>query len=306
LPIDSTSQIPRLIRSLGRHSPVRQVAEAILTGAVPSEGSSRILLDRLSIPKASWKEQAVSAWCIGRMPLDPDDRAEAARILAQILSRRPARSTGCFVVSGCLFMYLGFIWLAYTSAVDGVRNRVRAAAAESLGLLGLPESAAPLAEAVAEMKGHAASADRSVRVAAAAALPGVLHNLPESGYGRFSAQTVQDLCRLLASKEDEAVLAGLDCLQLMGTGAAIPPVERVMYNYRNPDVQEVARRTRGTLIERRRKEQLSETLLRATVSPEAPEKELLRPARSAGEADDVALLRAAEGEVQENPPRSSE
>ena len=203
------------------------------------------------IHRRRWKEQVVAAWCLGRISLDETGRGAAIRSLSWILGQRPGHSTGCFILSGCLFTYLGFLWIAYTSLVDGIVNRVRAAAAESLGLLAMPESAGPLAEAIGEMKGKAASGDRGVRFAAADALPQVLHKLPDTGYGQFSNETVGEVCKLLAAKETEPVYSALEVLRLMGGGAAIDSVERLGSKHKDAGIRQASATTLEALYVRR-------------------------------------------------------
>ena len=118
----------------GGHRPiyVRSIAEAIQAGREPPEGAFDFLRSRLArIHRRSWKEQAVASWCLGRLPLTDTEQSEAAGTLVGVLRERPNHSVGCMIASGCLFYYIGFIWIIYTSAMDGIVNKVRAAAAES-------------------------------------------------------------------------------------------------------------------------------------------------------------------------------
>jgi len=182
--------------------------------------------------------------------------------------------------------------LPFSAALDRRRlNRVREAAANSLGRLAVPESIGALA---------AAMYDRDPRVAAtaAAALSRTLPMLTKAHYGRFGTEAVRRLCRLLQHPDERLVLDVLTALDKVGDPSAIRPVERLAKRSHSPTVQARVEALLPILYDRQRRAGESGRLLRPSTAPDAPAEILLRPAHGTGETAPDLLLRV----VQETGP----
>jgi len=287
--------IRKLAVRLRRGDPLRQVAESLLDDVPLPPDSRNILLGQLRTPSLfNWKRPLVAAWALGRLPQNSEESKEAAQHLIAILENRPGRNVGCFLLSGCLFTYLGFLFIIYASIVDGPRNRVRTAAAQSLGYLAVPESAEPLANAIMEMPGRAASGDRQVRGMSVWALYRVLSKLPDRGYGSLPEKTVQAICKLLIGQKQSVILPALEVLKLIGGISAIPTVERVEKKCPSMPARAEASKTLEILRARQAQERAHQTLLRPVGAPREDAAILLRPAGHTAESESELLLRAVD------------
>jgi hypothetical protein len=290
--IEDFTQIDRLIKRLGKKSPVRRVAEDLLAGRAASYDAASVLQATLAEPAGHrWKEQVVAIWAFTRMPLEENERAAIISDLEWQLAQRPARSIGCILASAYLCSCVGWVWMLYTADQDSAANRVRQAAATAVGLMGTPSSAEALGRALVEPSSSTASGDKSVRIAATVALTRILSREPDAAFGLLPSGTTRSLCRLLRNPKDDTVWWAIKALALVGGSSAIPYVERTARAHRSPHVRQEALTTLEALNERQRREQEHNTLLRATTQPAEPNEVLLRPATGTGEAGAETLLR---------------
>jgi hypothetical protein len=190
-------------------------------------------------------------------------------------------------------MYLGFAYIAYVSLVDTPLNRVRAAAATTLGRIGTAESLVHLASAMSEMPGRAASGDKAVRIAACRALSALLPTLPDRGYGLVPLSAVQTASKLLTESDTGVIVDALKLLRLIGGGSAIDSVERCVKASKLPAVKYEAKSTLTILKERRALELQSQRLLRPSEPNEGQPQDLLRSVIGSDE-DTTALLRPSD------------
>ncbi len=318
--------IPRLVASLPRHSPVRQLAEAVLGRTHQALDSVQPLFIALSHAAGrSWKEQLVAAWLLGQVPLTPQEQDAAANMLLDILGSRPRRRlvrgmkqgmvrayglvlpvflvVALFspelppdflvhflvlstVASACLSLPLA-LWEWERSADH--TNRLRAMAARTLGRLHVPES-------VGELAGAAFDRSPGVREAAAAALHEALPTLTDAHYGMFGAQSVENLGKVLSHPNSLLVSQTLDALRKVGTSHALPYVEQVAAQGRTVRLRDKADEVLGVLRVRQQQEAEAQTLLRAGIAPPIPAQHLLRPAQGVGNTEPQQLLRASDSE----------
>jgi HEAT repeat protein len=270
---------------------VRRVAEDLLSGRIAPQDAAPILKASLAQPASSnWKEQTVAIWALCQVPLTETERKETLGFLELLLSQRPGRSIGCVLGSTFMCAHIGWVWLLYASGKDSSVNRVREAAATALGLMGGIHSLEELGRALVESPGAVASGDKSVRVAAAAALTRILSRNPEAGFGLLPSETTRSLCRLLRDPKESVVWWAIKALALVGNSGAIPYVNRTVKSHKSPAVRQEAASTLQVLNDRQRREQEHSTLLRAT-QPDQPNDFLLRPAADTGESAAEVLLR---------------
>ncbi len=186
--------------------------------------------------------------------------------------------------------------LPFSMALDASRGaRVRAAAARTLGRWRSPRSAAALAKAAHDPASV-------VRLEALKALPGVLANLTDAHYGTLPSETVPALCRLLEGRG----LLGLDttqrwrvqilaALEKVGDGRAVATVAPLAHHSHIPEIQREAQRVLPTLESRLREEQSRQTLLRSSLPPQEPFRELLHPVSEAVSLQEELLRSHAAG-----------
>ena len=195
-----------------------------------------------------------------------------------------------------MFPY-GWFWIAYTSVVDGILNRVRLAAAASPCWDGDPLSIEYLGRAVCGLPPDSMSnGDMRVRLAALGSLCRVLPSAPGSGYGLLDPRVTPALCRLMRGNVD-AVLVALEVVRLAGSGSALPDVEYAARSSPRPRVREAAQRALDALNARRESEEGHQRLLRPLGSP--GESMLLRPAGDAVATKPDHLLRPSSRDGQD-------
>lgn len=284
---DVPPEVERLIRRLPRRSAARAAAERIQNATAPDDDSIRALLERFQRRRrVRFKEKMVVAWVLGHAGRSSRFAHAAAETLVGIMDERPGRNVGCMTAGGCLFWYLPWtwLWIALCSIRDGRRNRVRAIAARSLGVLGEPVGAASLARAVRTSPTRAANGDKAVREAAAGALPEALKRVaPESIFTIIPAETPRYLCRLLTPDNEWLSSRVLQSLELIGTEKEIPAVDRFarIAPYTSSasfDVRGMAVRVLNVMRDRAARAREAATLLRPSSCPNAAEETLLRPA----------------------------
>ncbi len=322
-------EIQRLIERLPRQNPVRRLAQAIVEGKlVPLDCIQPVAISLTDPAGKSWRENLVAVWAAARAA-SSTDRHAAAGWLSHVLERWPSldrwprlrrsylRTLGLLylpALAGLIeaggagiglifvppFAAIPFCLLVYpfSARLDRNRmNRIRAQAADGLGLLTIPHSAASLAAAAFD---H----DRRVREACRSALIQVLPTLTEERYGQLPFDTTPRLCALLANDDEAIVLATLKALRCVGDSRAFRPVERLARGSwstrESPAVLAESEQALMILRARQKRENEAASLLRPTGSPLAPQESLLRSYSESGVAPSENLLRAAASDSGEN------
>jgi hypothetical protein len=284
-----------------------------------------------------WRRAELAAWALGRVPLTPPQHRLAAELLERIvplrdwpngderlahgllrtvavsivfciavfgdnLIRNPESFLNGFIVYllSCLPLCIPLALLVFpiSGIIEDIRlNRVRAAAAESLGRLGEPTSAGILAQTILQTSGlnlRQTVGCRDIGHAAVHALPAVLSNLTPEHYGQLPAHSVSRLCALLLEAQEPLALLILEALGKVGDGSAVADVRWMAYRSQVPRLREAAARILPILEQRQQMENAPKVLLRAAAAPVASADTLLRPASGgAVQADPQQLLRAS-------------
>lgn len=315
-------ELDSIVQEVGRLSPgsvVRQIALQIMRG----ERVSRIypLLQALKdVAPVRWREKEVAAWALGRADVAPQDRETVVHTLLEtleqqirepvhrLMARTAARSAALvtlllmllmflfgapggaveeatFVVWSLLFLFTFPVMIIAISLLEsGRQDRIRSAAADTLGKLGDPESVGTLA-------GELFTGSATVRAAAARALHRILPSLTSEHYGMLGPQSIANLGRALNHSDTQLVFKVLSALERVGTSHAIPFVEKLRRDGRTTRLRDAAESTLATLYARQKQEQMRETLLRVASSSGSPQDTLLRPARLTRSDNPEQLLR---------------
>ncbi len=301
-------------------SPGRRLATRTalsLLGKPPVESVQPLVSTLHNASVSLWREREIAAWTLGRAPLSPHDRDAVSASLLGVLENayresgwtRAARAVMRNVAVGMIFAVFGFgifdggapflgavtminvmiapivfpLSLAYDRHLN---DHVRAAAAIAVGRLSVPEAVGPLAAALFDRSA-------SVRSAAELALHQVLPALKEEHYGRLGAESMAAVGKCLSHPDAMLVFKMLDALKVVGTGSAVPFVEKLAHSGRTMKLRDTAAEVLTVLRDRQRRENDSERLLRSTNSPTDSSGMLLRPARDTSEGDSQQLLRAS-------------
>lgn len=309
-PDDSYVAVGQLLSQCQATSPVRNIVEAVLAGNTSVATSNLALFSALANGAThQWREQVVAAWALGRVTLDSQERDAAAGMLLDNLERDESESAwerflrGLFWGYGIMFpvslivsillcsgdgrlewadvfpkllftlgsftsVFTAPFCLIYGHVEQSRQALLRAASAEALGRLRVIESIGPLAEALFDT-------DPTVNEAAASALLQILPQLTEEDYGLISHHSLRRLTGALAHPNSLVVFKVLEALRKIGTGSALPAVERLVRDGKTRNLQETARQVVAVLEERRRREKESLHLIRATAAPAQSGDELL-------------------------------
>jgi HEAT repeat protein len=201
-----------------------------------------------------------------------------------------------FMVFGMGFQLMFAIPAASYAHDEDCTSRGREMAALALGRLRVPESVTSLAVACLDTR-------LRIKQAAIRAIEQVLPLLTEEHYGRLHAETTPSLCALLSETRHPQsqrrmrpdTLMVLEALGRMGDGRAVPYVEGLAQRDYSPVVRQTAERVLPILRERRRQEEASQILLRAS-SREGGMDTLLRAAQYSAPTASDQLLRPTSGE----------
>jgi HEAT repeat protein len=317
----SVEQADRALSLIGKlpvGSPIRRIALSLIRGE--RLNSVQELLGALRDGSLrNWRESVAASWVIGNARLSPQDADAAAAGLLDVLENNLHENPWRVIlrVMGWSFLAALVPWIGlFVSGESGgngappvllqpfilalpmmivgapiavihektLRNKVRAAAAKALGALALPESVGALSNALFDR-------GMEVRISAAEALHSVLPKLNASHFGRLGAESMRSLGKALTYADSQLVAEVLEALRHVGTGAAIPYVERIREKGRTLRLRDSAAEILEILHERQRTEQQSDRLLRSTQTPTNPGEHLLRAARDSVEASSVQLLR---------------
>jgi hypothetical protein len=281
--------------SLRPRSEVEALAEEMTAGGAWNE--TKIGLLSATITKSGfWKRSdwRLAMRMLGSVPPDSPYRAAAEETILgwanrNAVEKRPA----ALAAQGCsLFLFMGmwFYWLLFAVPTVLWRTEKRGLAAEMLGLLGSARSVDALMALRQIPKRLERLGGRHLKRRATLALFEVLPNLQPEHYPGFSPQTTPNLCLLLDDKHPGMAEEALKALGRMGSGSAYKNVELIANNSRVETMRNLAREILPVLQARLANEKASQTLLRPTNAPDAPENILLRPAQGVTTNDEAAAL----------------
>ena len=301
---EEVQQVEKTVRRLRRGNPVRKIARDVMNRR-PVDSAQPLIASLVGTTRPA-SERQIAAWALGWTPLDASDRQAAMSILRDVLEgeqpgdplrflRIGTRSLMISAVCTFVIVTVKYGWNRYDAAdlffqmlfmmimatlvtmtpislyIDRTRaNRVRAAAAASLGRLQCLDSVGALT---------AALYDRSpvVRRAAVPALSSVLPLLTPEHYGQLSVQAIPNLCRALGHSDIMLVLHVLSALEIVGDGRTVRPVQQLITTGRNDQVRNLAAQILPVLQERQHMESASKMLLRASDATSSAGATLLRP-----------------------------
>ena len=195
----------------------------------------------------------------------------------------------------CLPIYP--IVLPFSLSADETRvNSVRLMAARSLGRMGQIEGLEALAKACLEK-------NETLRRVAEAGLRSLLPQLTQEHFGQVGSELGPDLCRLLVQSDarlldtegQAAALSSelLEALEKIGDSRAIPAVQQIFTVGRTEGLKAQANRILRTLMERKKREQEQQTLLRGAGRSASSSEHLLRAATGPTGNGPEDLLRAS-------------
>jgi hypothetical protein len=326
-------EIATLLDKINPHSPVRRIAETLLSGTYdPLSGVDPLFTTLTASSGRPWRERVVAAWALGRVPLSPQERAAATDMLMDALERDRHHSFWSTFRSGLIGGYgtclaFGFLAVAITILTANHRHynlievflEFAAVAALVTSPAILASSAAmawhlsrkhnSLRAAAAESLGRLAAPealgalagalfDNSARVreATATALHAVLPSITEEHDGLLGAASMIALGRALKHDDTLLVRKLLTTLGKIGTSHALPYVKQAAEDSRMTRVRDAARDTLEIMQERQLREKEAQTLIRPSYAIPSTPVELLRPAHGNTSDDPFQLLRAVDGE----------
>jgi len=299
---DSYIEIGNLLTQFHRTSPVRTIAEGVLGNTIQPGTPTLPLFNALANPSPRhWREQVVAAWALARVPLDEQERDAAAGMLLETLDRDEDDTLWERILRGLLWGYgtmlpLCLLWslmiaragesewadvfpqmlfvmgslasvltiplcLVYGRLTNSHSDLLQAASAESLGRLHVVESIGPLAQKLFEPS-------VTVREASAFALMQILPKLTEADCGSLDQHAINRLADALNHPNTLLVFKILEALEKVGTGTALPAVERLAREGKTRQLQDSARKVTVILEDRQRREREARHLMRATSGPD--------------------------------------
>ncbi len=308
---DSYVEVGGLLSQFHAASPVRAIAEGILADSHRPCSSILPLFSALANESSShWREQVVAAWALARVPLEPQERDAAAGMLLDTVERDEDETLWERFLRGLLWGYgvmlplcligslligragdnvewadvfpqmlfvMGSLACGLSVPVCLVLGRfrnihndlLRAASAESLGRLHVVESIGPLAAKLFDPSA-------TVREAAAFALMEILPRLTDADYGSIDHRSMTRLAEALSHPNTLLVFKILEALRKVGSGSALPVVERVAREGKTRQLQETARDVAAVLEDRRLREREARHLMRPTSGPAQATNNLMR------------------------------
>ena len=304
-------EMGQIVSQLQRASPVRNVAEEVLNGARESTTPLLPLFSALADSSAyHWREQVVAAWAMGHVRLTDQERDAAAGMLLETLERDEEETLWERCLRGLLWGYGSMLPISLVSSLivsntgengqwfdifpklvllmgtiasiaavpisianGSFNNRhfdlLRASCAETLGRLRVIESVGPLAERLFDSSSN-------VREFSCAALMQILPTLEGSDCDAIDDRSVKLLSDALVHPNVLLVFKILDALDRIGTGVALPAVERVTREGKTRQLQETAKKVAAVLSERLRKEDEVKHLMRSSTTPAFSNDNLMR------------------------------
>ena len=312
--------IEKLLKRLKPQSPIAALARSILAGeSQHAEYFEPAVAALTHTGKFSWRDRRVAAWALGRANLGAEQAGRAASALAYIIKRpapdlekrwlRPMPLTLAIATPTALALILALqgvkehfipLWLAMSLVLTLLMSIIlvpahltlddrrisdsRSVAIAALSRLHNPFSVTVFVEAALDQ-------DKQVQTSASKALQETLPLLTEEQYGNHDRDLVPLLCRLLRPASEKWHLLVVTALAMVGDGRAIEPLER-LERHCSTEVRMAISETLPVLYERRKREQDSQRLLRASQPSDGGV--LLRPLEGQSEIETAALLRAAD------------
>ena len=323
IPLEEVDQIVSRIAGMREMSATKRIALSTLSSltAKPQGEAIQPLIGVLADPSLRrWKEREMAAWALGRSSLNDEEKDAAAAALMDVVenaaTENPWRRASRYLIHDmavgfCFVMYMAmrdpwfFIRMPFIPALlmssvsflpislplswlyeKTLNDRARVAAAVALCNLAIPETLGALAGALRDR-------NRALRVAAADALHQVLPTITADDFGKFGSQTITNLALALKYPDGRLVFKLLEALEKVGTGLAVPHVERLARSGRTTKVRDAAGRVVDILRARQHRENQSDRLLRSATSPADPSEVLLRPPAYGNETETLHLLRSS-------------
>ena len=195
--------------------------------------------------------------------LASDRRTTLERSLIQILNTEPDPDSS---VLHALWMFCFFPFVTPLAPIieQGRLNRLRAAAARSVGIIGSLEAVDALARGLHDARGIARTwACNAVRFESGRALVKLLPKLGPRAKTLLELETVPNLARALPGCEEELGPAIIAAFYNIAGGEAVRAVETAARRGASPAVRAAAAELLPTLIDRRMSERAATSLLRA-------------------------------------------
>ena len=329
---DSYIQIHDLLFQFGRHTPVKHIAEALLTGSYRPGDPIHPLFTALSqTNRPLWRERVVAIWALGRVQLSAQERESAACMLMEVLEQNAGGNFWKRAMRGLAWGYslafpLSFFWSLAVAQNEGgpwlmifVEMMLIFGTAASLGttplslFVGRQSNARQdmVRQAAAETLGRLGALESIgglagalfdpsplVREASAQALNQLLPNLTDSHYGLFGEQALRNLARALTYSNINLRFQILEALGKVGTSQVISAVDHIAKTGRIVHLRDKALEVLSRLEARKKQGDDARILMRPSSSFAAPTAQLLRPAHQAGDTEPLQLLRATDASAE--------
>ena len=288
IPLEERERITAILKRVKANSPVRQIANEVLTGNICLIDTIEPLISALHSKRSRKSRDAiVASWVLGNVQLSSAQRQVAAESLTHLLANKPP-NPGWWVLAGCAFwpmMFFALIAGVFSAFSARRRNRVRAEAMMTLGRLGDPGCLGIVTSLLQETVN---SGESDLRSSVRQAFPKIAAELTTDYYGWLPMQTVPNLCKSLNDPARHIAHSALAALEKIGDGRALEPVRRLAQT-EGHHLQEMAVKVLPIIAERKSRETDKQTLLRAHEAPMDGSYVLLRPA-GAGEGEHVEVL----------------
>jgi len=325
---DSYVQIHELLAYLRRQTPVKHIAEALLSGRYRAGDPVHTLITALTHTGAHYmRERTVAIWALGRVQLTDQERDSAAGMLQEILEEEPGGTYWQRFGRGLLCGYAVAIpvsllwslivaqndrepWLAIFLQMIFVLGTIASAAAVPLNMVFgkirtrqhdvVRQAAAEtlgrlgVLESVGALAHTLFDPSELIREASAQSLHTLLPNLTESHYGVLGEQTIRNLGHALTYPDTNLAFKILDALAKIGTSHAIPYVDRIAKKAKTTRLQDKALEVLLRLDERKKRGDEANVYLRPSSSLTSPTGQLLRPTYHTGETEPLQLLRSSD------------
>lgn len=280
-----------------------------------------------------WRERQVAAWILGRARMDPTQRDFAINALIEVVEGKldpepqdrikisllravlPTLLTIPLILADgpgevanefpglpiALYLFFCFpLAMLYTLIEDRRASaRICAEAMLSLGRIRATQALPHVAEAAAMgyRTRRRGKGRRLIQSAARMALPRILETLTVDYYGQVPSDTMVYLSRMLRDGDETLVVSILNAFANVGNNLVLSEVEKLAGGQgraaREPRVQEAAQYALPQIQARIARQNEPRTLLRASVQPQPPQEQLLRPILEPEPIDPMEMLRAS-------------
>jgi hypothetical protein len=255
-------RLSRLVRKLPAESALHRSASHFLEVGDPSPDFALAVESAIEIGSGASIRERILAVELASFAAG-DGSAAVERSLIQILDSQPAPDSS---VLHALWIFCFFPFVTPLSPIieQGRFNRVRAAAARSLGIIGSVAAIDALSRGLHDARGVARTwACTSVRTESGRALINLLPKLGPHARTRLELETVPNLARALPGYGEELSLAIIGAFHHIAGGEAVRAVEWASRRSPSLAVRAAAAELLPHLLRRKREEQAATSLLRA-------------------------------------------